>query len=93
MLFKLFAGYLKAFHVPIEVTDGTVLYRWNTFFFLRKSKTLKRGLWEKNPQKKRKGEKQFLDKMVFSAMHDKVTYTFIGKVVFRGENLKKSISP
>lgn len=63
------------------------------FFFLRKSKTLKRGLWKKNPQKKRKGEKQFLDKMVFSAMHDKVSYTFIGKLVFIGENLKKSISP
>lgn len=89
MLFKLFAGYLKPTHVPIEVTDGTVLHRWNTFFFLRKSKTLKRGLWKK----KGKGEKQFLDKMVFSAMHDKVSYTFIGKLVFIGENFKKSISP
>lgn len=49
---------------------------------------------EKNPEKKkRKGEKQFLDKMVFSAMHDKVSYIFIGKLVFIGENLKKSISP
>lgn len=63
------------------------------FFFLRKSKTLKRGLWKKILKKKRKGEKQFLDKMVFSAMHDKVSYTFIGKLVFIGENLKKSISP
>lgn len=64
------------------------------FFFLRKSKTLKRGLWKKkSSKKKRKGEKQFLDKMVFSAMHDKVSYTFIGKLVFIGENLKKSISP
>lgn len=90
MLFKLFAGYLKATHVPIEVTDGTVLHRWNTFFS-KKIKDFKEGTLEKKilKKKKRKGEKQFLDKMVFSAMHDKVSYTFIGKLVFIGENLKK----
>lgn len=64
------------------------------FFFSKKIKDFKEGTLEKKIlKKKRKGEKQFLDKMVFSAMHDKVSYTFIGKLVFIGENLKKSISP
>lgn len=59
MLFKLFAGYLKATHIPIEVTDGTVLHRWNTFFS-KKIKDFKEGTLEKKIlKKKEKGKNNF----------------------------------